>query len=650
MTNNKSRHSLLDMLITFLILAITIALFVHGKLRADLVGLLSMMALVLAGILTAEQALAGFSDSTVLLIAALFVVGEGLGRTGVTAWLGTLMGRLAANSVLRLLVVMMLLAAGVSAFISNTGTVATLLPSVTAAAWRVGSVPSQYLMSLAFATNAGGLLTLPSTPPNLVVADVLLAAGERQLGFFEIALIGLPLVAVTILYMTFIGRRMMPRHTDDRPPADLNQVVGDVADTFGLDERLYTLDVPAHSRLAGMTLSEAALGRDYAVYALRIEDNRVEPDGETGDDANPAARLRRLRRHVRDQLDHLRTENDAPMPGPEAVILAGTRLLVKGRQENVERVARRYNLELRAVTGDGEALSGELLSSEVGIAEVLLAVRSQYIGRTLAEMRFADKFRVQVLSIMRGERQLVKASEPLKFGDALLVRGRWDDIDLLRNEARNFVVVGSPDALARQVVELTPRSAFAVLAMVGMVVMMVTNIVPTVIAALITAVAMVLAGCLNMEQAYRSIGWQSVVLIAAMIPMSTALQVTGGTEFMAGLLVDSFGQFGPTALLAGVFLMTVSFGQVISNTATAILVAPIALQAAVALGVSPFPVLMGVAVAASASFMTPIGTTTNLMVYTPGGYRFVDYVKVGAPLTLLFLIVTLLLAPIIWPF
>ncbi len=265
-------------------------------------------------------------------------------------------------------------------------------------------------------------------------------------------------------------------------------------------------------------------------------------------------------------------------------------------------------------------------------------------------MRFADKFRVQVISIMRGERQLVKTTEPLKFGDALLVRGRWDDIDLLRNEARNFVVVGSPDALARQVVELTPRSVFAVLAMVGMVVMMVTNVVPTVIAALITAVAMVLAGCLNMEQAYRSVGWQSVVLIAAMIPMSTALQVTGGTEFMAGLLVDSFGQFGPTALLAGVFLMTVSFGQVISNTATAILVAPIALQAAVALGVSPFPVLMGVAVAASASFMTPIGTTTNLMVYTPGGYRFIDYVRVGAPLTLLFLIVTLLLAPIIWPF
>ncbi len=631
------------MLLTFLILAITIALFVHGKLRADLVALLSLLALVLTGIIDVGQALAGFGDSTVILIAALFVVGEGLSRTGVNAWVGNQLQRLAANSALRLLVLTMVLAASVSAFISNTGTVATLLPTVITAAWRVGSVPSQYLIPLAFATNAGGTLTLPSTPPNLVVADALVAAGERSIGFFEYAYIGVPLVVVTILYLTFIGRKMLPHQSDERRPADLTQLVGDVADTFGLDERLYTLSVGGHSELAGQTLRESALGRDYAVNVLRIDNDR--PAGR-GEEANPAARLRRLRR----QLDPLRAEANSRVPGPDAVIFAGARLLVKGRQENVERVARRYALTLEAVRGDGAALSGELLSSEVGIAEVLLSVRSQYIGRTLAEMRFADKYGVQVLSIMRGERQLIQMTEPLRFGDALLVRGRWTDIDLLRNEARNFVVVGSPDSLARQVVELTPRSAFAVLAMIGMVVMMATSIVPTVVAALVTAVAMVLAGCVTMEQAYRSIGWQSVVLIASMIPMSTALEVTGGTELMAGVLVNSFGQYGPVALLAGVFLMTVTFGQVISNTATAILVAPIALQAALDMGVSPFPVLIGVAVAASASFMTPIGTPTNLMVYVPGGYRFTDYVKVGAPLTLLFLIVTLLLAPLIWPF
>jgi len=445
--------------------------------------------------------------------------------------------------------------------------------------------------------------------------------------------------------MTFIGRRMMPHYEGTPPPAQLEEVVGDVAGTFGLGERLYWLDVGAHSELAGMTLSEAGLGRDYAVYVLRIDSSRG-PRGAAGE---PPNQFREFRERMREQLA-ARPGSAEPIPGPQAVFFPGSRLLVKGRQENAERVARRYHLGLEPVAAEGAALSGELLSSEVGIAEVLLAVRSRYIGRTLAEMHFAAKFRVQVISVKRGKNQLVKPSERLEFGDALLVRGRWEDIDVLRAEERNFVVVGSPDQLARQVVELTPRSFFALLAMAGMVVMMVTNVVPTVMAALIAAAAMVLAGCLNMEQAYRSINWQVVILIAAMIPMSTALEVTGGTTLLAGGLVSTFGQMGPLGLLAGVFLMTVAFGQVISNTATAILIAPIALQAATGLGVSPVPVLIGVAVAASASFMTPIGTTTNLMVYTPGGYRFVDYVKVGAPLTALYLITMLALVPLIWPF
>lgn len=637
------------MITTFVILIVTIALFIHGRLRADLVALLSMLALVLSGVLTVGQALAGFSDSTVLLIAALFVVSEGLGRTGVTAWLGNLLLRLAGSSALRLLVVMMLIATGVSAFISNTGTVATLLPTVTAAAWRIGGSPSQFLMSLAFATSAGGLLTLPSTPPNIVVADALAGAGFRPFGFFEFAYIGLPLVVVTVLYLV-AARRLMPKRAGDRRPADLAQTVGGMVDTFGLEERLFTLSVTERSELAGQTLRESALGRDYAVAVLRIDPNRPGAAGEAGDGDSPALRLRALRHQVRDQLGQLQPVGGEPIPGPDSLIGGGDRLLVKGRAENVERAARRYDLAMEALAGDGETLSSELLSLDVGIAEVLLAVRSRYIGHTLADMRFADKFRVQVLGILRGERQLVKTTEPLRFGDALLVRGRWDDIDLLRNEDRNFVVVGRPDALSRQIVELTPRSAFAVLAMVGMVVMMATGIVPTVIAALIAAVAMVLAGCLNMDQAYQSISWQILVLVACMIPMSTALEVTGGAALLANFLVTTFGAIGPRALLAGVFLMTMAFGVAISNTATAVLIAPIALQAAVTLGVSPYPVMMGVAVAASTSFLTPISTTTNMMVMTPGGYRFTDFTKVGAPLSLLFFLMTLLLVPLVWPF
>ena len=634
------------MILTFVILAITIALFIHGRLRSDLVALLSLLALFIGGILTTDQALAGFSDSTVILIAALFVVGEGLSRTGVTAWLGNVLIRATAGSPGRLLVAVMLGAAALSAFISNTGTVATLLPAVVSAVWRAGELPSKFLMPLAFATNTGGLLTLTGTPSNIVVADALSKAGFEPFGFFEFALIGLPLVLLTLLYMATVGRRLLPRRESDDRPVDLGKSVGEVAGTFGLEERLYAVRVRARSPLAGKTLAEAALGRDYSVTVLRVDRNAAAEDEAAPPGPPPAVQLRRLRERV---TSRPAADEDA-LPGPDTVIHAQDRLLVKGRSEYVERLALEQHLGLQPVKGDGEALSAELLSSEIGLAEVLLAVRSQYIGRTLADVRFADKYRVQVLGIWRGDRQLVKTTEPLKFGDALLVRGRWDDIDLLANEPRNFVVVGSPEALSRQVVELTPRSAFAVFALAAMVVMMVTNVVPTVIAAILTAAAMVLAGCLNMNQSYRAIGWQSVVLIAAMIPMSTALEITGGAQLIADALVATLGQVGPVALLAGVFLLTTAFSQVISNTATAVLVAPIVIGAAASLGVSPYPLLMGVAVAASNAFLTPIATTTNLMVYTPGGYRFTDYFKVGAPLTLLFLLVTLLLVPLIWPF
>jgi di/tricarboxylate transporter len=268
----------------------------------------------------------------------------------------------------------------------------------------------------------------------------------------------------------------------------------------------------------------------------------------------------------------------------------------------------------------------------------------------VAEVHFAEKFSVHVLTIRRGDQLLGRREEKLAFGDALLVRGRWEDIERLRKEGRNFVVVGSPEAMSRQIVELTPRAVIAVLALVGMIVMMLTGIVPAVVATLIAAVVMVLGGCLSMSQSYRSISWQSVVLIAAMIPMSIALEVTGGAEFLANALVNTFGAIGPLALMAGVFLLTTAFSQVINNTATAVLVAPIVLRAALDLGISPYPLLMTVAVSASTAFLTPIGTTTNLMVMTPGGYRFNDYIKVGFPLLVIFLLVSLLLIPLIWPF
>ncbi len=631
------------MILTFFILAITIIFFIFGRLRADVVALLSLLTLFLAGIITLDQALSGFGDSTVIMIAALFVIGDGLSRTGVTAWLGERMLRLAGNNKVRLLVVMMAATAILSAFISNTGTVATLMPAVISAAWRIGSVPSKFLMPLAFAANTGGLLTLTGTPPNIIVNESLMTAGLDGFGYFEFALIGLPLLVAAILYMVLVGRKLLPARKVDERPAGLTESVGELARDYTIESSLYRLRVRYGSRLVGLTLEEAALGRDYNVSVIRIE-HPIRVNGQQADQTILKSR------GVIESLEKLQTDHVEPVPGPGTKISANDVLLVKGSQDAIDRVMVWFNVGVQKASGADQDLAEMLLSHEVGIAEVLLTPRSAYIGRTVSQGHFAEKFNVQVLNIRRQDKQVEFSQSRLRFGDALLVRGRWKDIELLGNERRNFVVVGSPESMARQVVELNRQAVIASLALISMIILMVTGFVPTVIAALIAAIVMVLGGCLSMEQAYRSVSWSSVILIAAMIPMSIALQVTGGAEFLANALVNSLGSFGPLALMSGVFLLTTALSQVINNSATTVLVSPIVLQAANDLGVSPYPMMMIVAISASTAFLTPIGTTTNLMVSAPGSYSFDDFIKLGLPLVVIFLLVSLALVPMIWPF
>jgi len=630
------------MILTFVILAITIIFFIFGRLRADVVALLSLLTLFLAGIITLDQALSGFGDSTVIMIAALFVIGDGLSRTGVTAWLGERMLRLAGNNKVRLLVVMMAATAILSAFISNTGTVATLMPAVISAAWRIGSVPSKFLMPLAFAANTGGLLTLTGTPPNIIVNQSLLSAGLDGFGYFEFALIGLPLLVAAILYMVLVGRKLLPARKVEERPAGLTESIGELARDYTIESSLYWLRVRYGSRLVGLTLEEAALGRDYNVSVIRIE-HPIRVNGRQADQTILKSR------GVIESLEKLQTDHVDPVPGPGTKISANDVLLVKGSQDAIDRVMVWFNVGVQKASRADQDLAEMLLSHEVGIAEVLLTPRSAYIGRTVSQGHFAEKFNVQVLNIRRQHKQVEFSQSRLRFGDALLVRGRWKDIELLGNERRNFVLVGSPESMARQVVELNRQAVIASLALISMIILMVTGFVPTVIAALIAAIVMVLGGCLSMEQAYRSVSWSSVILIAAMIPMSIALQVTGGAEFLADALVDSLGSFGPLALMSGVFLLTTALSQVINNSATTVLVSPIVLQAANDLGVSPYPMMMIVAISASTAFLTPIGTTTNLMVSAPGSYSFNDFIKLGLPLVVIFLLLSLALVPMIWP-
>lgn len=628
------------MLLTFLILGITIALFIWDKIRSDLVALLSLLALYLFGIITLPQALSGFGDSTVIMIAALFVVGDGLSRSGITAWVSQQILSLAGNSPRRLLVMVMLGAALLSAFISNTGTVATLLPAVIAIAWSVRSLPSKYLIPLAFAANAGGLLTLTGTPPNIIIADALAAQGFAPFGFFEFSLIGVPLLAVTILYMVTFGQRLLPKRETAEQPVDVTAAMAAMGDAFDLHGKLYQLTIGPDSPLADKTLEEAALGRDFNVSVLRIDS--VDEGG--GERPLPGRVLEAGWRTVAQLQRSQRIPNAASRLQPDDL------LLVKGTSEAIQAVADKHRLAWEEIDEDATDLADVLVTHEIGVAEVLITPRSAYIGQTLQKSRFTQKFGVQVISIRRENKLVTRQGTPLQLGDALLVRGRWENIELLRNEGRNFVVVGQPEAMSRQIVELNRSTVVAGLSLLGMVVLMVTGVVPTVMAALIAAAAMILGGCLNNTQAYRSISWPSVVLIAAMIPMSTALQATGGAALLASALVSTLGSWGNLALLAGVFILTAGFSQVISNTATAVLVAPIVLTAAAGLNVSPYPLMMTVAIGASAAFLTPIASTTNLMVMSPGSYAFKDYLKCGFPLILIFLGVALLLVPLIWPF
>lgn len=629
------------MIMTFVILGVTIALFIFSRLRADLVALLSLLALFLAGILTSKQALSGFADSTVIMVAALFVVGEGLSRTGITAWLGQFFMRQAGDSDVRLMVVVMLGTAVLSAFLSNTGTVAMLMPAVVAASWRIGGLPSRFLLPMAIAANLGGLMTLIGSPPNIVVSDTLVAAGFPPFGFFEFAIAGIPLTLLAIAFVLLLGRRLLPSHQTSDRPVDLDRSMGQLSESYRLPGKLFRVRVRNASPLVGKTLAEAALGRDFGVSVLAVV-------REDDDDHGAAGRHDRRRLRVQDQLDWLQADEDR-LPGPDTVIHAQDLLLVKGDPAAVTEMTERFNVGVQPVDPDSERLSDLLLSQEVGVAEVILTPRSSYAGQTLAESQIGDRYRVQVITVRRGENLLPRQQTSLQFGDSLLVRGKWEDIDRIGKETDNFVVVGEPQAMARQVVDLTPRSLIAVLTLLGMVALMLFNVMPTVMAVLLAAAVMVVTGCVTPDGAYRAVNWQTVILIAAMLPMSIALEVTGGAELIANGLINTLGAVGPLAMLAGAFLLTTGFSQVMSNTATTVLVAPIVLQSALGLGIAPEPMLMMVAIGAAAAFLTPIASPTNTLVLAPGGYTWGDYARIGLPLLLLVLLASLLIVPVAWP-
>lgn len=610
-----------EMLLVFGLLAVTIVLFLSDRLALDLVALLALLALIFSGLLTPAEALAGFSDSIVLMIAGLFVVGTGLVQTGVADRLGQQLSRIAGGSEPRLIVATMLVAAGLSAFMSSTGAVAILLPMVVSMAWRAHVSPSKLLIPLAYASVVGGLLTLIGTPPNIVVSNKLAEAGFKPFSFFSFTPVGLVAVGIAIGFMVLVGRRLLPARAPQAPgqaAGGESLSLAELAQAYRLPDNLFRLRVRMSSSLIGKTLAEANLAGTFGVNVIGVQpwpDRRSEPLP-----VRPA--------------------------GPGTVIHAQDILHVQGAPEQVADLARSASLGILPA----ESGEGGLLPQELGMAEVLLTPRSRLAGQTLKSSRFRDKYHVTVVGIMRLGKPVTAGlgDLELRFGDTLLVHGTWQAISLLSHETHDFVVVGQPAEMAL-VRPAAHRAPVALAIMVGMLVLLAFEILPAVVAVLLAAVAMVLTGCLSMEDAYRNMNWQSLILLAGMLPMATALQKTGGVQFVADLLTDSLGRWGPLPVMLGLFLLAGFFSQFISNTATTVLIAPIALQAALGLGVAPQAFLMTVAVAASTAFATPIATASNTLVLGSGGYRFGDYVRVGILLQLLIMVVILALLPLLFP-
>ena len=625
-----------DMLLTLAILVIAIVLFVTEWVRLDVVALGVMVALMLTGLVTTAQGLAGFANPTVISIGALFIVGGAVFQTGLAAMLGDSILRLAGGSETRLLLVLMVSIAVMSAFISSTGVVALMLPAIVSLAASLKVNTSKLLIPLAYSALLGGALTLIGTPPNLLASETLRAAGYAPFDFFSFTPLGVVLLAAGVLFMLTIGRRLLP----DRKPEQTFQKAstpGELFTLYRLPDNLFRLRVQDQSPLIGKKLGECGLRDQFGVNIISLR-HATPSNGRPLPLTLPLPLL--------PLQDH---DEDLYHPTPETVFQADDLLLVQGSADAVSKAAGYWKL---AIIAAAPVVEDDVITNEVGIAEVLIRPRSTLIDRTLSEVRFGSTYRLTVLDIRRpgADGPLSLKDVRLKFGDMLLVQGEWKDIFALKRQRQDFIVMGEREAIEIGAFTRHERAPVALAILIAMVVVVALNILELAPAALLAGLGMVLTGCLKMDEAYDAIDWKSLVLIAGMLPMSTALVNVGLVDAVARGFTDTLGAYGPLAVLAGLFLLTVLFTQMLSNTATTVLIAPIALAAAQNLGVDAHAMVMGVAVAASMAFATPIASPVNTLVMTAGHYRFTDYTRVGLAMIVLTFALSVLVLPLLFPF
>ena len=630
-----------SMTITLIILIITVAMFIWGRVRADIVALTALAALLVLGILTPAEALAGFSSPIVIMMIGLFVVGGAIMQTGLAKLTGNKLMALSRGNETVTFLLVMLVTSFIGAFVSNTGTVALMMPIIMSLAAGSGMQSSRFLMPLAFAGSLGGMLTLIGTPPNLVIDEVLTEAGFKPLAFFSFFPVGIIVIAIGIIVLMplskiFLSKKQNGKKKNNRKSLD------DLVDEYQLLDNLHRYIVPSKRTAAaidengqmmdivGKTLKDLSIQKKYGVSIIEIRNEKKSRLG-------------------------LVKDINQNMAKSSSTIAVHDTLYIIGDEEKIERFARDYDLrKMKDVKID---------FYDLGLTEIVVMPTSNFAGLRIGDANLRKRFGINVLGVKRGgsssDGKVGKEyitdnliATRLHVGDMLLVQGEWTNLAHLTADTTNWVVLDQPEKTADKVL-LDYKAPVAAAIMLLMIAMMVFDFIPVapVTAVIIAGLLTVFAGCFrNVEAAYKTINWESIVLIAAMMPMSTALEKTGASALVSQGLVDSLGSMGPTALLAGIYFTTSLMTMFISNTATAVLMAPIALVAAQQVGVSPYSFLFAVTLGASMCFASPFSTPPNALVMKAGGYTFMDYVKVGLPLQIIIGVVMTFVLPLLFPY
>lgn len=617
---------------TLIILVITVALFIWGRVRADIVALTALAALLVLGILTPAEALAGFSSPIVIMMIGLFVVGGAIMQTGLAKLAGNkLMALSRGNETITFLLVM-LVTSFIGAFVSNTGTVALMMPIIMSIAAGSGMQSSRFLMPLAFAGSLGGMLTLIGTPPNLVIDEVLTEGGYQPLAFFSFFPVGIIVIAIGIIVLMPLSKIFLSKKQNGKKKKQ-GKSLDDLVDEYQLLDNLHRYIVPSRRPSAaldengeqmdivGKTLKDLSIQKKYGVSIIEIRNEKKSRLGLVKDVSQNMAKS-------------------------SSTIQAHDTLYIIGEEEKMKRFASDYGLrKMKDVKID---------FYDLGLTEIVVMPTSNFAGLRIGEANLRKRFGINVLGVKRGDEYITDnlIATKLHVGDMLLVQGEWTNLAHLATDTSNWVVIDQPEKTADKVL-LDYKAPVAAAIMLLMIAMMVFDFIPVapVTAVIIAGLLTVFAGCFrNVEAAYKTINWESIVLIAAMMPMSTALEKTGASALVSQGLVESLGSMGPTALLAGIYFTTSLMTMFISNTATAVLMAPIALVAARQVGVSPYSFLFAVTLGASMCFASPFSTPPNALVMKAGGYTFMDYVKVGLPLQIIIGVVMTFVLPLLFPY